>query len=63
MLDQKKQIDMAILDFSKAFDTLPQERLLHKLHHYGIWKSTLDWIRAFPTNSTQPVLLNALDYI
>ena len=60
MFDQKKQVDMAILDFSKAFDTVPHERLLHKLHHYGIRKSTLAWIRAFLTNRTQRVVIEGV---
>ena len=29
-LDRKQQIDMAILDFSKAFDRVPHQRLLRK---------------------------------
>ena len=28
-LDSKGQADMIIMDFSKAFDTVPHERLLH----------------------------------
>ena len=31
--DSKKQFDIAILDFSKAFDTVLHERLLKKLMH------------------------------
>ena len=27
---------MAILDFSKAFDTVPQQKLLHKMRQYGV---------------------------
>ena len=30
------QIDIAVLDFSKAFDTVPYDGLLSKFKHYGI---------------------------
>lgn len=31
-----KQFDIAIMDFSKAFDIVPHKRLLAKLDYYGI---------------------------
>ena len=45
----KSQIDVAILDFSKAFDTVPHAGLLGKLEHYGIDKILL-WITNFLNN-------------
>ena len=36
ILDRKSQADLVIMDFSKAFDTVPHQRLLVKLHHVGI---------------------------
>ena len=41
--DSKTQTDVVVLDFRKAFDA-PHQRLLHKLDHYRIRGTTLNWI-------------------
>lgn len=41
------QSDVMLLDFSKAFDSVPHERLLVKLDFYGIRGHMLKWIEAF----------------
>ena len=45
------RVDIAVLDFSKAFDTVPHNRLLTKLKHYGNAGNTLTWIREFKRNA------------
>ncbi|XP_072030750.1 uncharacterized protein [Amphiura filiformis] len=40
-----------MLDFSKAFDKVPHQRLAAKLHHYGIRGKSLQWIQGFLSNS------------
>ena len=57
-LDNHCTTDLAILDFSKAFDVVPHERLLIKLDHYGIRGSTKRWIRSFLTQRHQRVTIN-----
>ena len=41
------QIGIAILDFPKAFDTVPHDGLLSKLKHYGIDDTIWPWIYNF----------------
>ena len=57
-LDQKEQVDAVALDFSKAFDRVPHNRLLHKLHHYGIHDNLIRWIRVFLTERLQRVVVD-----
>ena len=54
----KSQIDVAIQDFSKAFDTVPHAGLLGKLEHYGIDSKILLWITNFLNNCTQRVVVD-----
>ena len=56
--DQKDQIDIAVLDFSKAFDTVPHDRMLGKLEFYGITGPVLNWTAAFFKNRVQRVMVD-----
>jgi len=46
---------MAYIDYSKAFDTVCQSKLLHKLGQFGICSNLLKWIGEFFSNRTQCV--------
>jgi hypothetical protein len=48
---------MVVLDFSKAFDRVPHQRLLKKLGHYGIRGSTHRWIASFRSIRSQQVIV------
>lgn len=55
-LDHGGQMDMIILDFSKAFDKVPHQHLISKLQFYGIQGSTLAWIKSWLTRRSQSVI-------
>ena len=55
--DKHVPVDMAILDFSKAFVVVPHRRLLGKLRLYGINGPILCWIEAFLTDRFQGVVV------
>ena len=56
--DTGTQRDMAVLDFSKAFDTVPHSKFLTKLSHYGIGGTILEWLNKFLTGRTMKVVLD-----
>ena len=55
--NNREQVDLSVLDFSKAFDMVPHERLIGKLHYYGIDVPIWHWIRDFVTARTQCVVV------
>ena len=44
------QTDVVIMDFVKAFNNVPYQHLIGKLHRYGIQGSTLAWIHSLLNN-------------
>jgi len=56
----KKQVDIGILDFSKAFVVVSHRKLLAKLQHYGVRRTVLTWITEFLTGRSQRVVIDSI---
>lgn len=59
ILDKGGKVDCIYLDFAKAFDTVPHQRLLIKLKAYGIQGQVLDWIENFLSDRKQQVRIGS----
>ena len=59
-LENGAQVDVILLDFSKAFDKVSHQRLLHKIQYYGVQDNTLRWIESFLQDRKQEVLLEGI---
>jgi len=57
LYDQGADIDMVYLDFSKAFDSVPHQRLLLKLEGYGVSGPVLEWTKSFLLYRQQQVVV------
>ena len=57
-IDNHSHLIGIFLDFSKAFDTINHDILLHKLSHYGIRGIALEWFRNYLQDRKQYVSLN-----
>ena len=55
-------VDTMYFDFTKAFDTAPHRRLLHKLaaYAYGINANIHRWISAFLNDRIEVVVVNGV---
>ena len=58
MLDVGTLIDMVILDFSKAFDTVPHQKLLFKMKQYGVDGNINALLCDFLTNRKMRVVID-----
>ena len=60
-LDDKACVDIAYLDFRKAFDLVSHKHLLLKLHKHGINGQIGNWIKAFLENRKQRVVIRGYE--
>jgi hypothetical protein len=58
VVDSGKGFDIVYLDFAKAFDKVPKERLLKKVRAHGIRGRVLAWINSWLSGRKQRVVLN-----
>jgi ribonucleases P/MRP protein subunit RPP40 len=54
-VDKGESVDIFYLDFSKAFDKVPRERLIVKLKAKGIQGELIDWLRNWLSERVQTV--------
>ena len=57
-LDSNTSMDAVYMDFRKAFDSVPHERLICKLRGYGIRDNMLNWVKDFLSERQQYVSIN-----
>ena len=57
-IDVGSPVDIIYLDFQKAFDKVPHQRLLLKLKAHGIGDSITDWIEQWLTDRRQRVVVD-----
>ena len=55
-----KQVDAVVMDFSKAFDKVPHNRLIYKLREYGIDDRTTAWIEHWLSGRSQQVVIEGV---
>ena len=53
-------VDVVFLDFAKAFDKVPHQRLLIKVASLSIGGKLFDWISNWLLNRTQRVCINGI---
>ncbi|MCG8032216.1 MAG: hypothetical protein JAZ03_08575 [Candidatus Thiodiazotropha taylori] len=57
-IDDGYNVDVIYLDFKKAFDKVPHQRLLLKLQNYGIKGQVYEWVKDFLSDRVQRVMVN-----
>ena len=57
-VDEGSPVDIIYLDFQKAFDKVPHQRLILKLKSHGIRISIINWIEQLLTDRRQRVVVD-----
>ena len=58
-VDSNLVVGVACVDFTKAFDCVPHQRLIHKLHNqFGIEGQLLAWLESYLSNRKQFTVIN-----
>ena len=57
IIDEGDGIDVAYLDFRKAFDLVSHKHLIYKMSKYGIKNNVLNWVQSFLQQRTQRVIV------
>ena len=60
-IDEGSAVDIIYLDFLKAFDKVPHQRLQLKLKARGIGDAIIDWIEQWLTDRRQHVVVDGED--
>jgi len=58
VINQKGSVDVIFLDFAKAFDKVPNRRLLAKLQAHGIVGHVVRWVASWLRGRKQRVCLD-----
>ena len=59
-MNAKLQTDVVYLDLRKAFDSIPHDNLLVKLHSIGIYGQLWQWFQAYFSSRSQCVVVNGV---
>ena len=58
ILDKRGAINTIYMDFIKAFDKVPHQRLITKLESYGLSNQIIKWVDNFLNERNQKVTVN-----
>ena len=57
-VDEGSPVDVIYLDFQKAFDKVPHQRLIFKLKSHGIGDTIINWIEQWLKDRRQRVVVD-----